>query len=335
MQKIPISHTSDAGQRVDRFCKKYLPNAPLGGIYKMLRTGKIKINGKKKDQTYRIQLGDELSFWMSDEEIGGLKYQHTENHVPQLWASPPASWNTPLLDILYEDESIMVINKPSGLNVHAGDHKTTESNLIDQVQDFLRWQHDSLTFRPALVHRIDRDTSGCIIIAKDKIALEWLLWQLREHKIQKIYHTLVVWSPVLPTGTIRAKILRIDNARAESKVRIDTSGQNATTHYRVLDTLSYGGDGTTVSLLECRIETGRTHQIRIHLDHIGHPIVWDQAYGKKKENSYFSRYMWVKRQLLHAYSLSFVHPITQKNITINAPYSQDLMWVLSALKATK
>ncbi len=331
MQKILIEHSSDAGQRIDRFCKKFFPNIALGAIYRLLRTGKIKINGKKKDQSYKLELWDELTLWMSDEEIHAMQAKNG-------WSTPDNSrvenpsknWMrdaTPMaLSILYEDEYLMVINKPAWINVHAWDHKTTESNLIDQVQDYLRGWHDSLTFRPALVHRIDRDTSGCILIAKEKPTLEALLSDLQSHSIEKVYHALVVGFPAENTGTIREKLLRIENARWEAKVRVDATWQSAVTHYRVIQHQSRVTATEWVphiSLLECRIETGRTHQIRVHLAHIGSPILWDKAYGNKKINSFFERNVGISRQMLHAYSLEFIHPITKKRLKIEAPYFPD------------
>lgn len=130
----------------------------------------------------------------------------------------------------------MVVNKSAGINVHAGDHKTIEPNIIDQVQDYLQGRYDSLTFRPALVHRIDRDTSGCLLIAKDKAVLETLLTELQSHNIEKVYHTIILGIPPKRQDTIRARLLRITDARDEAKVRVDELGQSAVTHYRVMQT---------------------------------------------------------------------------------------------------
>lgn len=206
------------------------------------------------------------------------------------------------------------------------------------VQDYLSGKHDSLTFRPALVHRIDRDTSGCVLIAKEKKALEILLAQLQSHEIEKVYHTIVLGRPKKPYDTIRAKILRIENAKDEAKVRIDEKGQNAVTHYMVCSTwyVVHGTKqenlvprtknqepSTPFSLLECRIETGRTHQIRVHLAHIGYPILGDKAYGNISVNSFIRRKLGVSRQLLHAFRLSFIHPETKKELIVEAPYPED------------
>jgi 23S rRNA pseudouridine1911/1915/1917 synthase len=158
------------------------------------------------------------------------------------------------------------------------------------VQDYLKGKYDSLTFRPALVHRIDRDTSGCILVAKEKPTLEALLSDLQDHKIEKVYHALVSGIPAKPTDTIRARLLRVEDARDEAKVRVDEAGQSAVTHYKTITNYQLPITNTkinlpilpsyhpAISLLECRIETGRTHQIRVHLAYIGCPILGDKAY---------------------------------------------------------
>ncbi len=341
MISLSIQHPADAGQRLDRFIRKYLPNAPLGGIFKMLRVGKIKVNGKRKDQTYILELGDELTFWLTDTEMEAMKWAPTSTWDPIASQMESLLALSPKLDILFEDEYLMVVNKPAGINVHPGDHKTTEISLIDQVQDSLKWRYDSLTFRPALVHRIDRDTSGCLLIAKDKSVLESLLTDLQAHKIEKIYHAIVLGIPLKREDTIRVRLLRVENAKHETKVKVDETGQSAVTHYKILQDPkwilywnvyrgvqnSQNQSWIDVSLLECRIETGRTHQIRVHMMHIGHPVLADRAYGNKSINSYIKRDLGITRQLLHARSLSFMHPKTHNKITIEAPYPEDFLQV--------
>ena len=328
MISVSISHPADAGQRLDRFVRKYLPGAPLGGIFKMLRTGKIKVNAKKKDQTYKLELWDEVSFWLTDTEMEKLRIENWELRIENIETQENEKKMTKL-EILYEDEYLMVVNKPAGINVHAGDHKTNESNIIDQVQDYLQWAYDSLTFRPALVHRIDRDTSGCLLIAKDKSALETLLTELQAHDMEKVYHLIVLGFPTKRQDTIRARLLRIENAKNEAKVRVDEAGQSAITHYTVLQTFTAH---QPFSLLECRIETGRTHQIRVHMAYIGHPVLGDRSYGDKSINSYIRRDLGITRQLLHAQSLTFVHPKTRKKLRIEAPYPPDFLNILSSPK---
>lgn len=312
MKTISLSHESDTNQRFDKFIKKYFCGAPLGGLYKMIRTGKIKVNNKKKPLSYRLELGDEIQCFISDEEFDLFRgNQKKVQHI---------SWKQKL-DILYQDEYLMVINKPAGINVHPWDYKTKEVSLIQQIHDTLGEKYNSLTFRPSLVHRIDRNTSGCILVALEKSTLTNLLSQLQNHTIQKIYHTIVVGVPQSKQWKITDKILRIENARNEAKVRVDPKWQKATTFYTTLDTSKV--DNFDISLLECRLETGRTHQIRVHLSNYNCPILWDESYGNKKANSYFWRHFSVSRQLLHARKLEFIHPKTHKKIMVKAPYTKD------------
>ena len=313
MQKIIIQNHSDADQRLDKFLKKFLPNAPLGAIYKMLRTGKIKVNDKKKEQTYRLAENDEILIFLNDEELE--KFQ-------KILELPKKNITKPRLEILYQDDDLMIVNKPAGLNVHPWDHKSTEISLIELVHDFLGKKYNSLTFKPSLVHRIDRDTSGCVLIALKKNILENLLAQLQNHSIEKIYHAIVVGKMWKPRGTIDKKLLRKESARDEAKVIVSEEWQRAVTHYSTLREISR--PEWFFSLLECRIETGRTHQIRVHLSYYNCPILWDKAYWDKKMNSYQSRNNHISRQLLHAHSLTFIHPGTKKNFSITAPYWPDM-----------
>lgn len=232
------------------------------------------------------------------------------------------------LERLYEDEYLLIINKPSGINVHPWDHKSTEASLIELVQDALGNTYDTLSFKPSLVHRIDRDTSGCILIAKEKKALEKLLSILQGWGMKKCYHAIVLGTLPEKKGVIDAKLLRIENAKDEAKVRVDEMWLRAVTHYKVLKE----GLKNKYSLIECEIETGRTHQIRVHLSSLEHPVLGDKAYGNMKENSFARREYGIQRQLLHAYSLSFMHPITGKILTVQAPYLSDMEELLSQEK---
>lgn len=325
MISLSIESPSDANQRIDKFLKKYLTEAPLGGIYKWLRTGKIKINRKKVDQTYRVEIGDVIDIYLHDDEIAWFQ----KTVVPLAIESPIETKKTPFsLSILYEDEWLLVINKPPGMNVHPGDHKTKEVSLIELVQDYLSGKYNTLSFKPALVHRIDRDTSGAIMIAKDKKTLESLLILLQSGKIEKIYHAIVIGTPLKSRDTIREKLLRIENAKNEAKVRTDPLGQDAVTHYRTIN----ANIRNKYSLLEVRIETGRTHQIRVHLASIQYPILWDKAYGQSGENSFARREYAISRQLLHAERLSFINPKTNMLLTISAPYADDMHSLLSGIR---
>ncbi len=318
MKTIIISESSDADQRLDKFIKKFFPSAPLGALYKMIRTGKIKVSKKKKPLSYRLNIHDEIQFFLTDDEFKTFRGQQKIQKQPQKKRD---------LDILYQDDYLLVINKPAWVNVHPWDYKSDEISLIQQVHDFLGTKYNTLTFKPSLVHRIDRDTSGCILVALEKKTLVDLLSQLQNHSITKIYHA--IWYGKLPgmKWKLTNKILRIENAKNEAKVQVSEKWQKAITHYSVIS--NFKVDNFDISHIECRLETGRTHQIRVQLLFNNCPILWDKQYGNKKINSYFRRHFDISRQLLHARKLEFFHPITRKKIQIEAPYPDDLNRIIS------
>lgn len=313
----------DANQRLDKFVRKYLPNAPLGAIFSAIRKWKIKLSGKKVDQNTKIEDGDTIEFYFTQEEM-----QLFQKDTTPASTSVVRGKSLDQHSIIYEDDDILVVNKDPGINVHPWDYKTKEISLIELVHDYLWDKYDSLSFTPSLVHRIDRDTSGAIMIAKNKPTLESLLTLLQNGKIIKKYHTLVLWTPKPTTGTIDAKLLRVENAKNEAKVRVDPLGQKAVTHYQCLNPKICD----KYALLECTIETGRTHQIRVHLSSIGHPIIGDTAYGNTSENSFARRAYSITRQLLHAQSLELIHPRTKKSLKIEAPYKEDMYRMIESKK---
>ncbi|MDD4529945.1 MAG: RluA family pseudouridine synthase, partial [Candidatus Gracilibacteria bacterium] len=195
MKEIKIQE-NDASQRLDKFLKKLFVNASLSLIYKLNRKNKIKINGKVVDNSYKLEKDDIIKIFISDEEYGTLS---KKNELVQIEISSKLDKK----DILYEDKNLLIINKNPGINVHPGDHKTKEVSLIEQVQDYLGNQLNSLTFKPSLVHRIDRDTSGTVLIAKNKLSLDFLTKELREHKIDKYYLAICFGIPDKSEGTIK------------------------------------------------------------------------------------------------------------------------------------
>lgn len=169
--------------------------------------------------------------------------------------------------ILFEDEDLLAVNKPPRLTVHPGDHKTTEASLIELVQDYLGKRYDTPTFKPSLVHRLDRDTSGVILIAKNRPALNVLLDELQSNRFKKTYLTVTSGIPEKKRDTIKVPLLRIENAKNEAKVQVHPKGQKAVTHYETVR------EKEDFALLKVVLETGRTHQIRVHLSHIGCPVL--------------------------------------------------------------
>ncbi len=213
------------------------------------------------------------------------------------------------------------MNKAPGVIVHPGDFKTTNLSLIAQVQDYLGTKLTSLTFKPSLIHRIDKDTSGIVMIAKTKPSLDVMLASLQSNKIEKVYLAICLGTPTQMSGTIRKKLRRLEHAENTNKVVIDEAGgQSAITHYKVLETDIH----EKYSLIECVLETGRMHQIRIHLASIGCPILGDNTYGDKQENAFVKRTHGVTRQFLHASRITFIHPTKKTKVTFTARLKEDM-----------
>ena len=319
--KIFKIEENDANQRLDKFLKKLLPNSSLSLIYKINRKNKVKVNSKRQDNEYKIQTNDEIKIFLNDDEFNILtskKEEKTENKSSFLDKK----------DIIYEDGDLLIINKNPRTIVHPGDFKTNEISLIQQVHDYLWNKLNSLTFKPSLIHRIDKDTSGIIMIAKTKPALDLMLKQLQDNKIEKYYLAVCVWTLPEKTWTIKDKIFRIKDAKSENKIKIDNSlWDKAITHYKVIKENIH----EKYSLLECKLETGRMHQIRIHLSHIGHPVVWDNTYWNKWENSFLKRNFGVSRQFLHSYKVSFIHPTKRVKLTFEAKLKPDMESFLGSI----
>lgn len=307
---------NDANQRLDKFLKKLFPNATLGLIFKINRKNKIKVNSKKQDNEYKLQVWDEIKIYLPDDDFITLT-KEVKTQIIEVWLDKK--------DIVMEDKDMLIINKNPWVVVHPWDHKTTDVSLIEQVQDYLGDKLNSLTFKPSLVHRIDKDTSGIIMIAKTKASLENLLQQLQNNKIEKIYHAICIWSPKNDEWTINKKLIRIENAKNENKISIDeVNWQKAITHYKVIKKNIKG----KYSLIECKLETGRMHQIRIHLDSIGCPVLWDKTYWNKSENYFANKEYGINRQLLHAQKITFLHPTTKLKIILEARLKDDMKRLL-------
>jgi len=324
--KSYIITQNDSWQRLDKFLKKLFPNATLSLIYKINRKNKVKVNKKREDNEYKLQIDDTINIYLNDNEIEELtKKQEEKKEIINKFD---------IKNIVYEDKEVLVVNKDPWINVHPWDHKSTEVSLIEQVHDYLWNKLNSLTFKPSLAHRIDRDTSWIVIIAKDKNLLTKLVNDFKNHtNIKKIYFAVVIWSLKNKSWIIDTPIIRITDAKNEDKVRVDPSGQKAITKYKVLNETEYDLPEWKIILSELEVEilTWRMHQIRVHLASIGHPIIWDNKYGDKKLNSYFKNNYNLNRQALHSWKIEFKHYIKQKNISLVANIKNDLTFIKNKL----
>jgi len=319
--------SNDADQRLDKFLKKLLPNASLSYIYKLARKGNIKVitlewKKTKQDKDYKLFQWEQVQIFLSDSDIAELQEISSPQVFSQIW------WQKlQRSDIAYEDDDILIVNKQPGMNVHPGDHKSEEVSLIEQVHDYYGGKLDSLTFKPSLIHRIDRDTSGIIMIAKSKKALTKLSDDFKQHDaLQKTYFCVVLWKVSRKSGTITKKLLRIENAKAENKVQVSEKWLEAITHYKLLDEFKVKLPlwQQILTALEVTIETWRMHQIRVHMAALWNPILGDKAYWDKKLNAYFTKYFSIHRHMLHAWKIEFFHPWKKKKIKVQAKLKKDM-----------
>ena len=287
---------NDAGQRLDKFLTKAVKGLPQSLMYKFIRTKKIKVNRARAEQSQILCEGDEIQLFIKDEFFGA-----PEEDQGALAAIRPK------LDILYEDEHILLLNKRPGVLVHE-DASGGENTLILHIQAYLYGKGeydpaDEQSFAPALCNRIDRNTGGIVIAAKDAEALRDMNRLIREDQLSKFYLCLCHGRPEPPRATLRGYLAK-DSARNLVRVADHPipGGREIITKYRVLDTHGRGADAT--SLLEVELVTGRTHQIRAHLAHIGHPLLGDGKYGINRDD----RRDGFKFQALYAWRLDFDIP---------------------------
>jgi len=300
--------SEDAGQRIDNFLVKTLKGVPKSMIYRLLRKGEIRVNKKRKKPEYKLVDQDIL-------RIAPIRVSENTNTV-STQLNVVANLEK---QILFEDERLIVINKPSGMAVHGG------SGLSFGLIEALR------ALRPdarmlELVHRLDRDTSGCLVVAKKRSALRNLHEQLRNKTVQKFYHALVKgrWSDKLTRVTESLK--KNDLKSGERVVIVDNiNGKESETRFKVLQRFQHG------TLVRAFPVTGRTHQIRVHCQVKGHPIACDAKYGHPEFDAEMKN-IGLKRLFLHAASIEFTHPLTEQRLKIEAPLEPSLEKLLTKLK---
>lgn len=312
MEEIRIG-ADDAGQRLDRFLRKYLPRAALPTVYKLIRTRQVRVNGKRARPEYRLSEGDLLILHPAERRMDELKRVSGKS-------KPTPS---PDLVVLQEDDHVLVVAKPAFLLVHPG-RDGNEPTLMDSVSSYLG-PSSSRTFEPALAHRLDRLTSGVVLIGKTAAGLRGLTGALRRGEVRKTYLALVVGDVEDETGCITAPLRRQEvHGSDRPRVTVDRGGgKSAETRFRTLER-SRG-----LTLLEVRPMTGRTHQIRAHLRHAGYPIAGDPTYGNRDLNRVLRGRHSLWRQWLHASSVAFQHPVTGGAEEVSAPLPKDLVRVLA------
>jgi len=305
VQWLDIS-TEQAGQRIDNFLLRFLKGVPKSRIYRLLRKGEVRVNKGRIKPEYRLKSGDQV-------RIPPVRVAESKP------ASPSGQSVQKLADaVLYEDERLLVLNKPAGMAVHGG------SGLSYGVIEALRVLRPQAPYLE-LVHRLDRDTSGCLLIAKRRSELRMLHELLRKGEVDKRYLLLVQgdWSqgPYRVNAGLKKNLLR----GGERMVRVDEDGKTALTHFHFLD--SYAG----ASLMEAELKTGRTHQIRVHATHTGHPLAGDDKYGDTDFNRRMRR-LGLKRLFLHAHTLAFQDSERHRSIHVSAPLSADLRRLIQQLE---
>ncbi|MFN0060946.1 MAG: RluA family pseudouridine synthase [Myxococcaceae bacterium] len=306
----------NAGQRLDKFLRRHLNQVPTSHLFKMIRTKKVRVNGKRATPEQVLAKGDTLF-------IRGDKAR-LENPLgapsPRTRPSPPPV-DPQKLVVLLEDDWIMAIDKPSGMAVHPGSG-ISGGTAVDYVRAHLGIHAERNGFLASPAHRLDRDTSGVLLVAKRRPAMVHFTEVFTEGKAKKRYWALVKGKMPELAGTIDLPLSEKQQTAA-SKSRRGTNFQEATTHWRVL------AQGNDSALLECRIETGRTHQIRRHLEAIGHPVSGDRRYGDFAFNRELRARWGLKRMFLHASQIEFPHPESKAWVKVVSSLPTDLSDVLA------
>lgn len=292
---------SSSGQRIDNFLCKQLKGVPKSHIYRILRSGEVRVNKKRVDQTCRLRLGDQVRI------------------PPVRVAEPQQRDYVPPVEfpILYEDDALLIINKPSGTAVHGG------SGVSFGVIEQLRSARPQAKFLE-LVHRLDRETSGVLLLAKKRSALVAMHEIMREGNSDKRYFTLVCGQWKNAKQHVKLPLHKFDTPQGEKRVMVREDGMASHTIFTLQKSWA------EFTLLEAQLKTGRTHQIRVHVSHLGFPIAGDDKYGDFARNKTLSK-LGLKRMFLHAHSIAFKHPLSGEAMQINASLPVDLTHFLSQL----
>ena len=295
-------------ERLDVYLRGRYPAVSRGTIQRLIEEGEIRVNGQKVKPTHTPRAGEEIQV-----------------HWPEARPAEARPEALPL-EVLFEDECLLVLNKGAGMVVHpaAGNEEHT---LVNALLHHCEGQLSGIggVARPGIVHRLDKDTSGCLVVAKTDETHIALSAQFAARKVEKIYHAILCGELPRAEGTIRAAIARHTSHR--KRMTVDEGGREAHTSYRILERLR------NATLVEAILHTGRTHQIRVHFQHLGYPLAGDLTYGNRQNQKLedLTGYK-AERQMLHAFHLSFVHPRTGKKVSFEAPDPKDFLEALVCLR---
>jgi len=319
------SFTVEKGQqplRIDKYLMNFIENATRNKVQAAAKGGSIRVNGIPVKSNYKVKPLDEIK----------VLFEHPPHENLLVPEDIP-------IDIIYEDEHLLVVNKPAGMVVHPG-HGNYSGTLINALTFHFDNLPNNSSDRPGLVHRIDKDTSGLLVVAKTEKAMSYLSNQFAEKTSEREYIALVWGNVEEDEGTIEGNIGRHPKNRLQNTVYLDDDedkGKPAVTHYKVLERLGY------VTLVSCRLETGRTHQIRVHMKHIGHTLFNDERYGGEKilKGTTFTKYKQfvdncfkiLPRQALHAKTLGFKHPKTGEWMSFTTELPEDMQQCIKKWRA--
>lgn len=297
--------TDQAGVRFDHFLAQYVSGYSRSNLAQSIRQGLITVDGKKKKSSYRLKIG---------EQISGTVFQ----------ASPPKliAQNIPF-EILFEDDSLLVISKPPGIVVHPANGNPDGTLVNGLLYHYHEIADVGDKIRPGIVHRLDKDTSGIMVVAKTELAHRLLVDAFKARTVDKKYLALVYGLLEPKTGRIVKSIRRHPVHRQKMTVCEEGKGRYAASNWQSLEEYAIG---CGLSLVQVHIETGRTHQIRVHMASLGHPIAGDMLYGRARNVKHFPR------QMLHAYSLSLLHPVTGEKLDFTAPLWSDFQCIVDELR---
>ncbi|WP_030539512.1 RluA family pseudouridine synthase [Sphingobium sp. DC-2] len=294
------------GLRLDKALADLLPGLSRERLKALIVEGQVTAGGRSLNPSLKVAAGQAFAITLP----APVEAEAVAQDIP--------------LSIVHEDADLIVIDKPAGLVVHpaAGN---LDGTLVNALLHHCRGQLSGIggVARPGIVHRIDKDTSGLLVVAKSDKAHEGLAQQFKDHSIDRLYAAIVYGIPQTAAGTVDTWIGRSDSDRKKMAVHREGRGKHAVTHYRVVERLR------GAALVECRLETGRTHQVRVHMAHLGHPLIGDPVYGRDRKGfKSILETLGFKRQALHAKRLGFIHPVTEEKLSFDSALPTDMQELL-------